>query len=115
MGHLFRLGKAEVDCDPRPAVFSRHQAAPADQVPACFAEVEGNGAGTASIGGEPIPRGFNLDAVAIEAIGPEYAIAAADRAIANGGVGNIALKCPMHCAAMAGPRRHRLRGLPSLA
>jgi hypothetical protein len=106
VAHVFRRGQAQVDGDSGPAVLPWRQAAPAHEVAANTAEVEGDRPGIPDIAGEHMPRVLHMDALVIVAIGPEHPGTAAYRAIAYGGVGNFTLKPPLHRAAMAVPLRN---------
>jgi hypothetical protein len=101
IGYVLRLREAEIDGDPRSPIRLGLQAAPTDKIPANAAEIEGNRSRVAGVGGKRSLRIFDMDAVAVIVVCPKHAIAAADRAVADGGVRDLASKNPTHRAAMA--------------
>ncbi|HUQ35758.1 MAG TPA: hypothetical protein VM144_05215 [Aestuariivirga sp.] len=99
--HIAGFGEAQVDRYSGAAIFVRLEAAPAHQIAADPAEVEGQRAGAPDIGGEPIFGGCVMNAVAFIVIGPERAGPAASGAVADRGIEDFTINGPLGRAAKA--------------
>jgi hypothetical protein len=103
-GYGFGVGQAEVYGDAGFAgFFSRCEGAPIGDAAAGGAEVEADGFGAPDVGAGGAGDGYRLIDVAV---GPKRAVAAADGAIAGGGICGDAVKRPVDCATVAGAFDH---------
>src|SRR6185437_2804817 len=97
-----RLGEAQIHGDPAPAVRTRLGRPPPDDAGAGLAVVEVDRR-AAPVGPR---RAGEVDLLALPAIGPERAVAPAERAVAGGRRVRDALEAPPRRPAVAGPFDH---------
>ncbi|WP_431324401.1 hypothetical protein [Rhizobium sp. YTU87027] len=101
IGDVFRFGEAKVDCNSCLAVVALPQGAPADEVAAMTAEVEGKGPRTTNISRECIGLVFDVNSLAVILISPQNAVPPANGAVTDRGIRDGASKLPVNRSAMA--------------
>lgn len=106
IGYGFRRRQPHIDRDTGPARGARAQTAPGQHAGTGRAEQDFERRRILACARIAVNRSRDADALIDEVIGPQRAIAAAERAVAGGDRTRIAFQGPVGCAAMAGSRQH---------